>query len=372
MDSVKSCRPGFIIGLASAALLGLLTALAFPGVNMRAIETKLETAVRAALSATDFANVNVAMRGQRAILTGSVANEALKKEASALALKAAGGGGNYAGGVTNVDVSALQIAAVQGPRPTYSWGARRSANGVQLLGAAPDDATRQALVARARTLFRGEVSDQMTIVAGAPGADWAAIANGALEQLAKLKRGSVRLNDTTLSVVGEGDQAGKQLVEAYYAQALPAPYQAKLDLLVEGQGLQVQGIEGMNLSDATSDTCQTAFTRLTGGRTINFTSGSADIDAGSNAFLEDIGRVARRCDQYKIKVVGHTDDEGEAAFNRALSERRAGAVRDRLLQLGVAGEQLSAIGMGEDSPLDARKTAAARAKNRRIEFQVTM
>ena len=70
-----------------------------------------------------------------------------------------------------------------------------------------------------------------------------------------------------------------------------------------------------------------------------------------------------------VEVVGHTDDQGAAGANQELSEARAQAVLDRLVELGVDADRLAARGAGEDEPVDDNETAEGRAANRRIAFE---
>lgn len=71
-----------------------------------------------------------------------------------------------------------------------------------------------------------------------------------------------------------------------------------------------------------------------------------------------------------INIEGHTDNRGEAAYNQALSERRANAVRDWLVANGIAGPRVSARGAGESRPLKAGATEADHQANRRVEIRI--
>ena len=65
---------------------------------------------------------------------------------------------------------------------------------------------------------------------------------------------------------------------------------------------------------------------------------------------------------------GHTDAQGAAETNRDLSQRRAIAVREVLIQMGVTSTRITAVGYGEDQPIADNATAEGRAKNRRVEL----
>ncbi|MCW5559284.1 MAG: peptidoglycan-associated lipoprotein Pal [Verrucomicrobiae bacterium] len=69
-----------------------------------------------------------------------------------------------------------------------------------------------------------------------------------------------------------------------------------------------------------------------------------------------------------VLIEGHCDERGTEEYNRALGERRALSVRDRLLALGVNTEQIATISFGEEKPAELGQTEAAYAKNRRAEF----
>lgn len=69
-----------------------------------------------------------------------------------------------------------------------------------------------------------------------------------------------------------------------------------------------------------------------------------------------------------VEVVGHTDSDGEAAYNMRLSQSRANAVADILVGAGVPRSRVVAYGRGEDQPIASNLTPEGKAKNRRVEF----
>ncbi|ROS05477.1 OmpA family protein [Sinobacterium caligoides] len=69
---------------------------------------------------------------------------------------------------------------------------------------------------------------------------------------------------------------------------------------------------------------------------------------------------------YHVRIIGHTDSVGSAAFNQRLSEQRAAKARDFLVEKGIAAERIDALGRGEDEPLASNDSAQGRFKNRRI------
>jgi outer membrane protein OmpA-like peptidoglycan-associated protein len=73
----------------------------------------------------------------------------------------------------------------------------------------------------------------------------------------------------------------------------------------------------------------------------------------------------------RLTIEGHTDSTGSADFNQTLSEKRADAVRDYLVNQGLDGGSLSAQGLGMDNPVADNSTPEGRQRNRRVEIIVS-
>ncbi len=73
----------------------------------------------------------------------------------------------------------------------------------------------------------------------------------------------------------------------------------------------------------------------------------------------------------RVQIIGHTDNVGNPKSNQTLSENRAGAVYDYLIEKGIMSNRLSFKGMGETSPVDTNHTEEGRANNRRTECKIT-
>ncbi|MCA3435774.1 MAG: OmpA family protein [Rhodobacter sp.] len=89
--------------------------------------------------------------------------------------------------------------------------------------------------------------------------------------------------------------------------------------------------------------------------------------------LRDLDALATNLLNYPdstIEIVGHTDNTGTAALNQDLSQRRAGAVADKLRTAGVPSRRIVAIGRGEDFPVASNLTPEGRALNRRVEMVI--
>ena len=74
---------------------------------------------------------------------------------------------------------------------------------------------------------------------------------------------------------------------------------------------------------------------------------------------------------YNVSITGHTDSKGSDAYNMALGMRRAKAVKERLIELGLSSSRIRGIdSKGESEPIATNETDEGRAQNRRIEFDV--
>jgi outer membrane protein OmpA-like peptidoglycan-associated protein len=106
-------------------------------------------------------------------------------------------------------------------------------------------------------------------------------------------------------------------------------------------------------------------------RQLQFRPDSAQLVPESVAIVQEVAEILRkRAELREIEIQGYTDNAGPAVDNRRLSQQRAEAVRDALVDLGVEAGRLTANGYGPDKPLVPNTSEANRAKNRRVVFVV--
>lgn len=102
--------------------------------------------------------------------------------------------------------------------------------------------------------------------------------------------------------------------------------------------------------------------------TISFDTGKADISAEYFMELSRVGTFLREFPASKGTIEGHTDNAGSITANTRLSQRRAENVRGYLIKsFGIEPDRITAVGFGPAKPVASNKTAAGKAKNRRIE-----
>lgn len=103
---------------------------------------------------------------------------------------------------------------------------------------------------------------------------------------------------------------------------------------------------------------------------VNFRTNSDLLLDGANTTLNSVATVLIENGGLVVEVAGHTDADGDAAYNEDLSRRRANAVRNYLLNVGVDPTRVSAEGYGESRPVADNVTADGKARNRRVELRV--
>jgi len=99
---------------------------------------------------------------------------------------------------------------------------------------------------------------------------------------------------------------------------------------------------------------------------VQFTVGKADIPEDAKYALYDLAKVMQKQPNLKLKIEGHTSDEGDANFNQQLSEKRAKAVVDFIIGRGIDASRLTYEGKGSSAPIDIKNKEV----NRRTEFVI--
>jgi OmpA-OmpF porin, OOP family len=102
-----------------------------------------------------------------------------------------------------------------------------------------------------------------------------------------------------------------------------------------------------------------------------FETGKADLRPGALRNLYPLVTFLQKYPEHRVLIEGHTDSVGSEAYNLDLSQRRADAVRDFLLQNGVKAAQLTTRGYGKASPVASNDTTEGRQQNRRVELIIS-
>ena len=105
-------------------------------------------------------------------------------------------------------------------------------------------------------------------------------------------------------------------------------------------------------------------------KTILFNSGKATFQQQTFPVLQSIVAILKEYPSSKFMIEGHTDSDGSNALNQTLSENRAAAVKNYLIENGIAADRLNSAGYGETKPIDSNKTKKGKANNRRVEVKL--
>ncbi len=101
---------------------------------------------------------------------------------------------------------------------------------------------------------------------------------------------------------------------------------------------------------------------------LKFDFDKADLRPESRELLSRIAGILYTAEDFTITVSGHTDARGAEEYNQQLSERRAQAVADYLIEAGLSSELFTVQGLGKSQPIDDGNSPEAHAKNRRVEL----
>lgn len=101
-----------------------------------------------------------------------------------------------------------------------------------------------------------------------------------------------------------------------------------------------------------------------------FLTGTATIKPESFPSLDELSSVLKQSPIWKLTVIGHTDNTGSPNSNLLLSQKRADAVRNYLIQSGIEPSRIITQGKGQTEPIADNTTPEGREKNRRVEFSI--
>ncbi len=318
----------------------------------------------------------VQVDGQVAYLTGQAPTEADRDDLKLAVRQAAGPGGAWWGGITQVRDS-MTLAPVRKP---YFWLARRGENGrVSLMGYVPGQRYYREIKGAARGLFPTGVDDQLEIAGGHPTGPWAETAIAGLKQLTKLQSGEVRFENQVLTIKGEATDSVIQAAAYAWAKALPRPYEGAADISLAN---------AVALPDATPDApeaaepivaapvqrlaaadCQKLIDKAMNANTVTFEVMSARLK-GTSARLDRIAQLGIDCATVRFRITGHTDGSSLEGAIEFLAQDRALAVSKYLQDKGVARDRIMTAGVGSSSPVGDVDTPEGQARNRRAEVSI--
>ncbi|MEJ2604383.1 MAG: OmpA family protein [Gammaproteobacteria bacterium] len=326
----------------------LLAALLFHCLTTRPaqIQADVRACVEGRMQTAGLDGVAVTVDGRDVRLTGDVPDEAAKTRAGELADDDCG---------ARVVANEISLAA---PEP-YRASLCIDRSGLRATGSLPDEATRKRYrrIAEERlgsVAIDADISYRPDIPEG-----FDRLMTTVFAELAQMDRGCVEIVDTNVSVSGEvRSAAARDRLVADMNAAAGGNFTVTYDVSVPALS-------------ASASRCQEALAELLApGEQVLFDFDSAELHAEGRALLDSAEEIWQTCPEISLIVAGHTDSEGDAEYNRKLSEQRANAVVEYLVAQGVDRSKLTPIGYGEAQPQATNETEEGRALNRRMEFRV--
>ncbi|MEN4921535.1 OmpA family protein [Achromobacter spanius] len=222
-------------------------------------------------------------------------------------------------------------------------------------GAVPDEATKADVLQRLQKVYGvGNVIDRIDVGGVVAPPNWSQHVGKLLDSpLKQINRGQLEIDGTQIRLRGEVDnEASRQQIASTFATSLNPTYKI---------------VNGLRVSAGKDE--QDVLDNLLSNRVVEFETGSTRLTARGRELLDRVADAVPKLRADKIQIIGHTDSSGSRSTNLALSQARADAVRDYLVDKGLPVSRFEAMGAGPDQPVATNATPEGRAKNRRIEFR---
>lgn len=191
----------------------------------------------------------------------------------------------------------------------------------------------------------------------------------AAEQAAKEKADAdaARANADAARANAEAQQQAAQAQAAAAQAEADAARKAAAQAEADKAALRAQLLSQLNTILQTRDTARGLIVNMSD---VLFDTGSYTLRPGAREKLAKISGIVLAHPGLNLQIEGHTDSVGGDEYNQTLSERRAGAVRDFLIDQGVAASSVTSRGFGKTQPVATNDTPEGRQRNRRVELVV--
>jgi len=270
--------------------------------------------------------------------------------------------------------------------PLNNPGISVEKNQITLSGTAPDQATHDSIINQALQLLGNyALIERINFEEPAPVAPVAAVESTTADAT-KDNANTKNTEDATQAIepattavadtsaeVRDAIEANQQAVETVAATVANAQTDVNEVVKVDTQAAAIKTLEPNKTADAeaidnSNASIQSAFEKLPS-KQILFKSGSSILTIESLDVLDTIAQLMQEHPNAKMDIDGHTDASGDDQANLLLSQSRANAVRDYLVDQGISVYRLTAFGFGEGMPIASNDSPEGRALNRRIEFK---
>jgi OOP family OmpA-OmpF porin len=260
----------------------------------------------------------------------------------------------------------LNEAATAGPEVPTVFTAKLApeTRAADLRGPLLDERMTAAVSALAKSQFGATKVKMATVTDPNVPEDWTSRVFAALDALAVLESGSVTVSPDLVVVTGiSGLKTGSSRVSQLLSAKLGQGQRFRVEVTYDKA---LDPMAGLPTPQECLERVQTVMSR---GK-IAFDPGSAEIASESASLMDALAKAFNNCGPVKIEIGGHTDAQGSAEGNQALSKARAQAVLVALQGRMVDVTGMSAVGYGEGVPVADNGSEEGRLANRRIEFKL--
>lgn len=221
-------------------------------------------------------------------------------------------------------------------------------------GAVPNEMTKQAILAKLRAVYgNDQVVDKIQIRPVSAPNGWSdSVTRVITPDLKKVTQGKLSVRGTQVDLIGKmGVQTEIQPTTLLFQSLVQPPYRFNSQITVNAAEQSV-------IDNALKN------------RIIEFESGKAVLTVTGTQILDEMVAALNKVQGKNVKIIGHTDSQGDPAKNQSLSLQRAEAVKQYLIAKSIAATRLTTEGLGSVKPVADNTTEEGRKKNRRIEFDV--
>jgi len=197
--------------------------------------------------------------------------------------------------------------------------------------------------------------------------------DAAAKQQATISEADANQAAAALAAANAEAERGKRLLDAQTAEADAAKQQAAL-----AQESTNQKAAELAAANARVGQMETELKNLNAKKTerglvitlgdVLFDTNKAELRSEGTDSVQKLAEFLIEYPDRKTLIEGYTDSTGSSNYNQDLSERRANAVRSKLMGMGVSGDRIGTRGYGEEKPIASNETAAGRQLNRRVEI----
>lgn len=257
----------------------------------------------------------------------------------------------------------LGSASVEPPSVSpFRLTVSRQPNAISVGGFVESEDDRDAIVSTVKDVFGSEnVEENLVFASGAPDG-YVAAAKIGVHAVSRLAGGRLELNDSNVNISGN----------AYYSAAAGAIADTVGDNIPVGFSVALSVDIRQPAQPVTPLRCRNLLAKALSVDRIEFDGGNREISPDSYGALDRVAATIERCPEATIEVAAHTDSDGSTSHNLQLSQERADAILEYLVDAGVKRERITAVGHGEATPIADNSTEAGKAANRRIEFTLAV